>query len=76
MSGETARRNKLTMTRQERISEYRRRQPLEELERKWLKARGRWSNQYWSLEFIDLVSREADELKRLIEQHNAREGGK
>jgi hypothetical protein len=30
-------------SRRERIADYRRHQPIEELERKWRKERGRWS---------------------------------
>ena len=41
--------------RQVRIAEKRRRQPMVELERKWVKARGRWSNAYWATEWIDLA---------------------
>lgn len=40
----------------------RRQQPMAELERKWKKAKGRWSNQYWSAEWIDLAEKRADEM--------------
>lgn len=49
-------------SRAERIAEYRQRQSIEELERKWRKAEGRWSNQYWSAEWLDL----AEALSRLM----------
>ena len=42
--------------RQARIAEKRSRQPIAELERKWMKARGRHSNSYWSAEWLDLAS--------------------
>lgn len=37
-------------------------QPKAELERKWTKAQGRHSNQYWTQEWLDLASREGAEL--------------
>lgn len=42
------------MTRLERIAAYRRNQPLAELERKWAKARGRYSKNFWAIEWLDL----------------------
>jgi hypothetical protein len=33
-----------------------------ELERKWVKAKGRWSNQYRSQEWLDLADRQAKHL--------------
>lgn len=44
------------------LAEARQKQPMEELERKWSKARGRWSNHYWAAEWIDLARKRADEL--------------
>lgn len=38
------------------------RQPKAELERKWAKAQGRWSNRYWAQELLDLADREAEEM--------------
>ena len=40
------------------------RQSDEELERKWAKAEGRWSNRYWAQEWLDVAYRRA---KRLAE---------
>ncbi len=33
-----------------------------ELERKWRKAQGRWSNQYWAQEWLDVARRRAYRL--------------
>ena len=41
--------------REERIAEYRRNKPFDELERKWKKARGRHSNRMWCAEELDLA---------------------
>ena len=38
------------------------RQTDEELERKWKKARGRWSNRFWAQEWLDVADREAQRL--------------
>jgi hypothetical protein len=38
------------------------RQSDAELERKWEKARGRWSNRYWAQEWLDVAHREAEKL--------------
>jgi hypothetical protein len=38
------------------LEEERRKQPIEELERKWNKAKGRHSNQYWCVEWLDLAN--------------------
>lgn len=54
------------MTRSERIREFRQKQPIAELERKWNKAKGRWSNQFWAAEWLDLSSARAAELNRGI----------
>lgn len=50
-------------SRAERIAEYRQRQPIEELERKWRKAQGRWSNQYWSAEWLDLAEARSRQIR-------------
>jgi hypothetical protein len=34
----------------------------EELERKWRKAEGRWSNRYWAQEWLDLADRQAQHM--------------
>lgn len=34
----------------------------EELERKWRKAQGRWSNRYWGQEELDVADREAKRM--------------
>lgn len=41
--------------REDKITARRRQQPIEELERKWEKAKGRWSNRYWAVEWLDLA---------------------
>ena len=40
------------------------RQSDDELERKWRKAEGRWSNRYWAQEWLDFAVRQA---KRLVD---------
>ena len=47
---------------QEILKEERRKQPIVELERKWSKARGRHSNAYWCIEWLDLSAARAHEL--------------
>lgn len=42
-------------SRMDKISGYRRNQPIEELQRKWNKAKGRWSNSIWATEWLDLA---------------------
>jgi hypothetical protein len=54
-------------SRAERIAEFRRRQPMPELERKWVKARGRWSNRYWAAEWRDLAEARAQEMLRKLQ---------
>ena len=44
------------------IDEERQKQPIEELERKWNKAKGRHSNRYWCQEWIDLSKARANEM--------------
>jgi len=41
--------------RKEKLDKYRQNKPLHELERKWLKAKGRHSNQFWCQEWLDLA---------------------
>lgn len=57
--------------RHEIIRESRRSQPIEELERKWNKAKGRHSRQFWCMEWIDLAHARAkvmwETLKPLCE---------
>jgi hypothetical protein len=50
------------MTRAERLAEIRQRQPITELERKFKKARGRYSRQYWTAEAIDYSFAKGREL--------------
>ena len=38
------------------------RQSDAELERKWCKAEGRWSNRYWAQEWLDVAGRRAQRL--------------
>lgn len=45
-----------------RIEEIRQSQPMEELERKWNKSKGRHSNQFYTQEGLDLADRRAKEL--------------
>lgn len=40
----------------------RQKQPIEELERKWNKAKGRHSNQFWCQEWIDLANARAKQI--------------
>jgi hypothetical protein len=42
------------------------RQSDEELERKWNKAAGRWSNQFWAQEWLDVAHRRADKLVKFF----------
>lgn len=42
------------------LEEERRKQPIEELERKWNKAKGRHSNAYWCAEWLDLAHARAE----------------
>ena len=44
------------------IQEKRRKQPIAELQRKWDKAKGRHSNHYWTVEWLDLCYAKAEEL--------------
>lgn len=48
------------------LEEERRKQPIEELERKWNKAKGRHSNQYWTAECLDLAHAEGAILYRRL----------
>ena len=63
------------MTRAERIAEYRLCQPLAELERKWRKAQGRHSNQYYIQEFLDLCDARASEWVKKVNALEIDEGG-
>jgi hypothetical protein len=38
------------------LEDERRKQPIAELERKWNKAKGRHSNQFWTAEWLDLAA--------------------
>lgn len=48
-------------------------QPMEELERKWKKAKGRHSNRFWAAEWIDLAERRADILYEALHRNNPEE---
>ena len=48
------------------LREERRKQPIEELERKWNKAKGRHSNQYWTAEWLDLAHARAREMYKFF----------
>lgn len=52
--------------RQKRIAEYRRNKPIAELERKYNKAKGRHSNQFWCVEWLDLAHARAREMSRFF----------
>lgn len=58
----------MVSARQERIDAIRQRQPLAELERKWLKARGRHSNRFWAQEWLDLCAARAAELSAKLRE--------
>lgn len=51
---------------QKLLQDERRKQPIEELERKWMKARGRHSNAYWCLEWLDLAHARGEEMCRKL----------
>ena len=53
--------------REERIAEYRRNKPLDELARKWNKAKGRHSNKFWSAEWLDLSHASTKVFARFFE---------
>ena len=48
------------------LDDERRKQPVEELERKWDKAQGRHSNAYWAAEWIDLAYARAAILSKKL----------
>ncbi len=48
------------------LEEERRKQPVVELERKWEKAKGRHSNQYWCAEWLDLAAARANEMYKKL----------
>ena len=48
--------------REKRIEEYRQRQMITELERKWNKAKGRHSNAWWAAEWLDLAAARGREI--------------
>jgi hypothetical protein len=54
--------NRWMTDRQARIAEARQAQSEEELERKWNKAQGRWTNRYWAQEWLDLAAHRATKL--------------
>lgn len=49
-----------------RIAEIRQHQPMAELERKWEKARGRYSNRYWIQEWLDLAQARGREFVKKL----------
>ena len=53
--------------REDRIAEYRRNKPLDELERKWNKAKGRHSNHRWCAECLDLATAFGRVFARIFE---------
>ena len=52
---------------QKRLAEVRAKQPIEELERKWRKAKGRHSNAFYAVELLDLAKARAARYKLLME---------
>ena len=48
------------------LDKYRQNKPLVELERKWNKAQGRHSNQFWCQEWLDLAHARADKTARFF----------
>ncbi len=54
---------------QRRLAEHRQSQPIEELERKMKKASGRYSNRYWTAEFIDWAHAKGTQLWKKLMQH-------
>jgi len=55
------------MTSQDKIDQHRKNKPIEELERKWNKAKGRHSNRFWCLEWLDIADYRAKELITWLE---------
>lgn len=49
-----------------KIKTYRQRQPMAELERKWNKAKGRYTNKYWTAEWLDLAQAKANEMSKQL----------
>ena len=56
--------------REERIAEYRCDKSLDELERKWRKAKGRHSNRFWCIEQLDLARAVAREFAKIFRTRN------
>ena len=52
----------MSKKRQEKIDKFRRMKSVKELERKFNKAKGRHSKNYWCVEHLDYVFALADEL--------------
>jgi hypothetical protein len=57
----------MSADRENRITEFRRSQPEAELERKWNKARGRHSNSFYIMEWLDLAWVRAEALYQRIQ---------
>lgn len=53
------------------LREERRKQPIEELERKWNKAKGRHSKQFWTSEWLDLANARAKEFVKSFHGDNS-----
>lgn len=51
------------------LREERRKQPIEELRRKYEKAKGRHSNHYWFAEELDLADAKAEEIVKLFNRN-------
>jgi len=52
----------MSKARQMIFEKARRNQPIEELQRKWDKARGRWSKNIWGAEWLDLAWKEGEKM--------------
>jgi hypothetical protein len=58
----------MSAERQKRIAEFRRGKPIAELERKWLKANGRHSKRYFTVEHLDLSHARARMLYQFFQE--------
>ena len=56
--------------REEKIAEYRRSKPIPELKRKWDKAKGRHSNRFWTVEWLDLAHARAKKMAEFFKSYN------
>ncbi len=52
--------------RQKKIDKFRQSQPIEELQRKYNKAKGRHSNAFWMAEELDIAFKRAEEMYKFF----------